>query len=81
MNILPSKPNQSRWTLSHFATVASLSVLLGLSSQAQATKDQSYQSLRNWITDAPGPNEQLAPNQHLGVKDRALLEKYIPHTA
>lgn len=58
-----------------------LTPLLFFIDSTQAEKDQSYQSLRNWIDKAPLANEEIAAGQHLGIKDRELLEKYIPHTA
>ena len=81
MNTFFGKPNYCRPAVTAIASAAFVIMLLALSSQVHANKDQSYQSLRNWITDAPGADEQLVPNQHLGIKDRPLLEKYIPHTA
>lgn len=82
MNTFFRKPSPSlSVSAASFISTAPLAALLALSSPVQASKDQSYQSLRNWVDNAPAASEQIAPDQHLGIKDRALLEKYIPHTA
>ena len=68
--------------LSYFLIVGLVLVLSGLwlSSTAFANQDQSYNTLRDWIEHAR-PETELTPGQHLTLKDRALLEPFIPKTA
>ena len=60
-----------------------LVAVLGLgtsSTTAQAAGDQSYDTLRHWIEHSR-PGTELAPGQHLSLKDRAILEPLIPQSA
>ena len=52
------------------------------SAPSQASSDQSYETLRQWISaDSPNANE-LTPGQHLTEKDREkYLEQLIPQSA
>ena len=60
-----------------------LVAVLGLgtsSTTVQAAGDQSYDTLRHWIENSR-PETELAPGQHLSLKDRAILEPLIPQSA
>ncbi len=48
---------------------------------AHAADDQGYQALRDWIAAGNPADDGLPAGQHLGAKDRAQLEAYIPRTA
>ncbi|MBV1930387.1 MAG: DUF1329 domain-containing protein [Porticoccaceae bacterium] len=55
--------------------------LLWLPANSNASEDQSYQALRDWI-DNPPTGTQASPGQHLTSGDReAVLEALIPQSA
>jgi hypothetical protein len=67
------------WGYARRAHLLLLALLIG--GPAQADGDASYQALRDWLAAGDPAVEALAPGQHLGAKDRAQLEAYIPRTA
>ncbi len=62
------------------ALVLTLSGLWLPPATALANQDQSYDTLRHWIEHSR-PETELTPGQHLSLKDRAILESFIPQPA
>ena len=56
-------------------------LLLGHGLAATADDDQSYQALRDWNAATNPADDGLPAGQHLGAKNRAALEAYIPRSA
>lgn len=59
-----------------------VATLLCLPVASQASSEQSYQALRDWIDNTRPGAVTVKPGQHLTEKDRkSLLEQLIPHSA
>ena len=72
-----------RYSLSSSATrffAGSIAVLMALGSSVVAGDDQSYQALREWVSESP-ERDEIAPGQRLIAADRVVLETVIPRAA
>ena len=61
--------------------VVALFAALCFAAATHAGDDASYQALRDWLASSEAEVEGLAAGQHLGAKDRAQLEAFIPRSA